>query len=519
MILMNNEAKLAMQRGVNKLSDMVKVTLGPRGLNVAIDIQTGSPIVTNDGVTIAESITLVDHFENMGARILREAASRTNDQGGDGTTTSTVLAQAMVNDGYKHVLSGANPILIRNGMNMALETAIDSIKELSVPVGGDIENVASISAGSEVIGKLIATAIKEVTHEGAVIIEESTSLETVLDVTSGLKINSGYASSYFAVDDDRMEAVLENACVLVLEDKLDTINPILAIIEEVIKRQSKLLILCDNISDEPLASLVMNKLKGAISCVVVKTPTFRNKADFLEDVAMLTGAKLVSRRLGDDTESIDPSFLGSASKITVNDSSTIISGGNCDQSIIDEKVATLRTLIEEGDDITKVPHVAKLSRLIGKVAIIKVGAQTEVAMRELKLRIEDSVNATKAAIEQGIVPGGGSVYIHARKSLKGLKSKTPEEQVGINIIKSALEVPLSQIAENAGYNGAVVVEKVKTLKKGYGFDALECKYRDMMQAGIIDPAKVSIAALTNACSVSSSLLTLGGAITDRKVAK
>lgn len=516
MMLIGNDAKLKIKKGVDKLADMVKITLGPKGKNVLISKKFFSPFVTNDGICIAKHIELEDPYENAGALLVTQAANKTNEVGGDGTTTSTVLTQAILNEGLSYTLSGANPILMRRGMNEALNVAIKKIEELVTPITSeeDMVKVASISSGDDFTGRLIGKAISIVGHDGAISIEKSSGLETTLEITDGMIFDRGYMSSYMVTDADKMIAELENCFVLVTKDKIDYLDTILPLLEEVMSVKGRLLIICEDMADEPLSTIVLNKMKGAFNCVVVKAPAVKHdNTEFIEDIASIVGAKVVSETLGIALEDATVNDLGRVKKIKITEDKTTIIGGIGDREIIEKRISGIRQKIKDSTSQEEISYLKmRLSKLVGGVAIIKVGAPTEVALEELKLRIEDSVNATKASVEEGVVPGGGTAYIHAYKQTKKLKSKSKDIQIGYDIISNALLYPLKNIAENAGENGDVVVDKVKRLKTGYGFDALEVEYKDMVLNGIIDPFKVTKSALVNACSVGSSILTTDGII-------
>ena len=504
-----------MQRGVNALADTVKVTLGPKGRNVIIDKKYGSPLVTNDGISIAKEIIPKDRYENMGARLVREVASKTNEQGGDGTTTATVLAQAIINEGIKMIATGANPILLREGIVKAVDIAIEEIKEnaRAIETREDIERVATISAGSSEIGSLIADAIDVIGHDGVIDIDSHALGRTELEIVEGLRFDKGYLSPYMMTDQEKMIAELTDTYVLITDKKIDSLNEILPILEEVMNVKGKLLIIAEDIEGEALATIVLNKLKGAFNCVAVKTPGFGgNNADTLRDIALITGATVVSRELGYELETATLDMLGMATKVTVSEHTTTIVGGMGDREEIDSSIRVIRELVRTAESVREEEVLRTRLSMLSGVAVIKVGAPTETELKEKLLRVEDAVNATRSAIEEGIVAGGGTSLVLAHKKVAKLKDKNTDINAGITIIRNALVTPLAQIANNAGYKGDVVVEKVKYLKRGYGFDAYEGNYKDMLQHGIVDPVKVVKATLINASSVASTFLTTEAAI-------
>lgn len=514
MIIIGENAKRKMQEGANKLADMVKVTLGPRGRNIAIDLKYKEPIITNDGISIAKAITLTDNVENMGAKILREAAAKTNIVGGDGTTTATVLAQYMINEGIKNVTAGANPIFVRRGMEIALSEVIKTLNEIKTEITSneELEMVGTISAKDSYIGKIIANAIGIVGKDGVVSIEESTQMSTTLETTNGLKIEKGYASPYMATNVEKMETILENTYVLITNDKIQDLESILPVVEELSGSKSRLLIICSDISEEALSTLVVNKMRGSFNCVVVKAPSYDGAInEYLEDIASVVGTKVVSSIIDMNLEDVTVSMLGFAGKVTINETSTIIVDGAGEKEEIDKRINAISEKLKE-DEYNEILK-CRLGKLTGGVAVIKVGAPTEIMLKELALRIEDSVNATKAAASEGIVPGGGKALIIAQKKLN-LKSKIQDENIGINIVKNSLSIPLWQIATNCGVSGDSVIQSVKKLKNGYGFDGIEKTNKDLIACGIIDPVKVVKAAITNATTVASSFITTEGIVTE-----
>lgn len=511
MIKFGEDVKKGMQAGVDKLADTVKVTLGPKGRNVILERKYGSPLITNDGVSIAREIELEDPFENMGAQIVKEVATKTNDVAGDGTTTATVLAQAIIKEGIKNTTAGANPILIREGIKMAVEVAVNEIKAISKPINGkeDIARVATISAANKEIGDLIADAMDKVGNDGLITIEDSKSMKTELVVVEGMEFDNGLLSPYMVTDLDKMEAELINPYILVTDKHIVNINEIIGVLEKIVNAGRQFLIICDDIENEAMQAIIVNKLRGTFTGAVVKAPGIGEKRKaMLDDICTLTGATLISDDLGLTLEEADLIFLGEANRIKCTMSKTSIIGGLGNQEMINERVENLKSQIETADnDVDKEILKGRLAKLTGGVAIIKVGALTETELKETKLRIEDAVNATKAAVEEGIVPGGGSAYITILNTVKKLKSKVSDIQVGINIITSALESPIKQIATNAGVEGSVIINRIKKSKPGVGYDALNDKYVDMIEDGIVDPAKVTRSALQNASSVASTFLT------------
>ncbi|MFG6394223.1 MAG: chaperonin GroEL [Lachnospiraceae bacterium] len=506
------EARTALETGVNKLANTVKVTLGPKGRNVVLDKSFGAPLITNDGVTIAKDIELEDGFENMGAQLVKEVATKTNDVAGDGTTTATVLAQAMVNEGIKNLAAGANPIILRKGMKKACECAVEAIAEMSSKVTGkdQIAKVAAISAGDEFVGEMVADAMEKVSNDGVITIEESKTMKTELDLVEGMQFDRGYVSAYMATDMDKMEANLDNPYILITDKKISNIQEILPLLEQVVQQSAKLLIIAEDVEGEALTTLVINKLRGTFNVVAVKAPGYgdRRKA-MLEDIAILTGGTVISEEVGLDLKDTTMEQLGRAKSVKVQKENTIIVDGLGDKDAISSRITQIRAQIEETtSDFDKEKLQERLAKLAGGVAVIRVGAATETEMQEAKLRMEDALAATRAAVEEGIISGGGSAYIHASKKVAGLAAELEgDEKTGANIILKALESPLMIIAQNAGLEGAVIINKVRESEEGTGFDVLKEEYTNMVQAGIVDPAKVTRSALQNATSVASTLLT------------
>ena len=517
-IIFGEEARRAMQKGVDKLADTVKITLGPKGRNVVLDKKFGSPLITNDGVTIAREIELEDPFENMGAQLVKEVATKTNDVAGDGTTTATLLAQAIIREGLKNVTAGANPMLIRQGIKIAVDKAVEGIAKMSKPVNGkeDIARVAAISASDEEIGKLIADAMEKVGNEGVITVEESKSMGTELDVVEGMQFDRGYVSPYMVTDTEKMEAVLESPYILLTDKKISNIQEILPVLEQIVQQGKKLLIIAEDIEGEAMATLVVNKLRGTFTCVAVKAPGFGDRRkEMLQDLAVLTGGEVIAEELGRDLKEVTLEMLGSAESVRISKENTTIVNGKGDKSAIKERVAQIRKQIEETtSDFDKEKLQERLAKLAGGVAVIKVGAATETELKERKLRIEDALAATKAAVEEGIVPGGGTAYVDIIREIEKLTSDVLDIKVGIDIIKKALEEPVRQIAINAGLEGSVILEKVKNSEVGIGFDALREVYVDMVKAGIVDPTKVTRSALQNAASVAATFLTTESAVAD-----
>ena len=506
------DARVALAEGVNKLADTVKITLGPKGRNVVLDKTYGAPTITNDGVTIAKEIELEDAFENMGAQLVKEVATKTNDVAGDGTTTATVLAQAMINEGMKNLAAGANPIVLRKGMRKATEAAVEAIKSMSTPVQGKnhIEKVATVSSGDENVGAMIADAMEKVSKDGVITIEESKTMLTELDLVEGMQFDRGYISAYMATDMDKMEANLEDPFILITDKKISTIQDILPVLEQIVKMGAKLLIVAEDVEGEALTTLIVNKLRGTFNVVAVKAPGYgdRRKA-MLEDIAILTGGTVISSDLGLELKDATLQQLGRAKSVKVAKEQTVIVDGLGDKTALEQRVAQIKKQIEETkSDFDREKLQERLAKLAGGVAVIRVGAATETEMKEAKFRMEDALNATRAAVEEGIIFGGGSAYIHASKSVEeAIAGLDGDEKTGAQIVLKALEAPLHQIAENAGLNGAVIVNKVKESAVGIGFDAYKEEYVDMIEGGILDPAKVTRSALQNATSVASSFLT------------
>ena len=518
MIQFGEEARRAMQVGVDKLADTVKVTLGPKGRNVVLDKKFGSPLITNDGVSIAREIELEDPYENMGAQLVKEVATKTNDVAGDGTTTATLLAQAIIREGLKNVTAGANPMLLRNGIRMAVEEAVKGILEISKPVNGkeDIARVAAISAADDEIGKLISDAMEKVGNEGVITVEESKSMGTELDVVEGMQFDRGYISPYMVNDTEKMEAVLDNPLILITDKKISNIQEILPVLEQIVQAGKKLLIIAEDIEGEAMATLVVNKLRGTFNCVAVKAPGFGDRRkEMLQDIAILTGGQVISEELGRDLKETTIDMLGQAESVKITKENTTIVNGKGDSNAIKERIGQIKTQIEETtSEFDKEKLQERLAKLAGGVAVIKVGAATETELKERKLRIEDALAATKAAVEEGIVPGGGTAYVNVINKIAELKSDVADTQVGINIIVRALEEPMRQISTNAGLEGSVIIEKVKNSDAGMGYDALHDEYVNMIKAGIVDPTKVTRSALQNAASVASTFLTTEAAVVD-----
>lgn len=507
------EARDALVRGVDKLANTVKITLGPKGRNVVLDKKYGTPLITNDGVTIAKEIELENAAENIGAQLVKEVSAKTNDAAGDGTTTATLLAQAMIHEGMKNVTAGANPMVIRKGISKAVDKAVETLVANSKKVNGssDIARVGTISSGDELIGKLIADAMEKVTADGVITVEESKSAETYCEVVEGMQFDRGYLSPYMATDTDKMEAVLDDAYVLITDKKISNIQEILPLLEQIVQAGKKLLIIAEDVEGEALTTLVLNRLRGTFTCVAVKAPGFGDRRkEMLQDIAVLTGGEVITSDLGLELKDATVAQLGRARQVKVNKEKTIIVDGAGAKDAIAARVAQIRSeLAASTSEFDKEKLSERLAKLAGGVAVIKVGAATEVEMKEKKLRIEDALNATKAAVEEGIVAGGGTAYINVIPAVAKLAEETEgDERIGVKLILKALEAPLHQIAENAGHDGAVVVDKVKNSgKAGYGFDAYNEVYVDMMEAGIVDPTKVTRSALQNAASIASTVLT------------
>ena len=515
------EARAALEAGVNKLADTVRVTLGPKGRNVVLDKSYGAPLITNDGVTIAKEIELEDAFENMGAQLVKEVATKTNDVAGDGTTTATVLAQAMVNAGMKNLAAGANPIILRKGMKKATDCAVEAIAKMSSKVNGKehIARVAAISAGDESVGQLVADAMEKVSNDGVITIEESKTMMTELDLVEGMQFDRGYISAYMATDMDKMESVLDNPAILVTDKKISNIQEILPLLEQVVQSGMKLLIIAEDVEGEALTTLIVNKLRGTFNVVAVKAPGYgdRRKA-MLEDIAILTGGQVISSELGLELKDATLDQLGHAKSVKVQKENTVIVDGEGDKEAIQARIAQIRKQIEETtSDFDREKLQERLAKLAGGVAVIRVGAATETEMKEAKLRLEDALAATKAAVEEGIIAGGGSAYIHASKEVAKLADTLEgDEKTGAQIILKALEAPLNFIAANAGLEGSVIINKVRESAVGTGYDALKDEYVDMVSAGILDPAKVTRSALQNATSVASTLLTTESVVANIK---
>ena len=515
------EARSALEAGVNKLADTVRVTLGPKGRNVVLDKSFGAPLITNDGVTIAKEVELEDAFENMGAQLVKEVASKTYDVAGDGTSTATVLAQAMINDGMKNLAAGANPIILRKGMKKATETAVDSIRSMSSKLSGkeQIAKVAAISAGDEQVGEMVADAMEKVTGDGVITIEESKTMKTELDMVEGMQFDRGYLSAYMATNMDKMEAELDNPYILITDKKISNIQEILPLLEQVVQASARLLIIAEDVEGEALSTLVINKLRGTFNVVAVKAPGYGDRRkEMLKDIAILTGGQVISEELGLDLKETTMDQLGRAKSVKVQKENTIIVDGCGDKKAIEDRIAQIKKAIEETtSEFDKEKLQERLAKLAGGVAVIRVGAATETEMKEAKLRMEDALNATRAAVEEGIIAGGGSAYIHASKEVaKMAASLEGDEKTGANIILKALEAPLRRIAENAGLEGSVIIDKVRSEKPGFGFNALTEEYVNMVDNGILDPAKVTRSALQNATSVASTLLTTESVVANIK---
>ena len=515
------EARTALEAGVNKLADTVKVTLGPKGRNVVLDKSFGAPLITNDGVTIAKEIELEDAFENMGAQLVKEVATKTNDVAGDGTTTATVLAQAMIHEGMKNLAAGANPIILRKGMKKATECAVESIQSMSSKVTGkeQIAKVAAISAGDEEVGNMVADAMEKVSNDGVITIEDSKTMKTELDLVEGMQFDRGYISAYMATDMDKMEAVLDDPFILITDKKISNIQEILPVLEQIVQSGAKLLIIAEDVEGEALTTLIVNKLRGTFNVVAVKAPGYgdRRKA-MLEDIAILTGGQVISDELGLDLREATLDQLGRAKSVKIQKEATVIVEGAGDVDAIHARVGQIKKQIEETtSDFDREKLQERLAKLAGGVAVIRVGAATETEMKEAKLRLEDALAATKAAVEEGIISGGGSAYIHASKEVAKLATSLEgDEKTGAQIVLKALEAPLYHIAANAGLEGSVIINKVRESEVGTGFDALKEEYVDMVAAGILDPAKVTRSALQNATSVAATLLTTESVVANIK---
>lgn len=515
------EARAALESGVNQLADTVRVTLGPKGRNVVLDKSFGAPLITNDGVTIAKEIELEDAFENMGAQLVKEVATKTNDVAGDGTTTATVLAQAMVNAGMKNLAAGANPIILRKGMKKATDCAVEAIAEMSQKVNGKnhIARVAAISAGDEEVGKLVADAMEKVSGDGVITIEESKTMQTELDLVEGMQFDRGYISAYMATDMDKMEATLENPYILITDKKISNIQEILPLLEQVVQSGAKLLIIAEDVEGEALTTLIVNKLRGTFNVVAVKAPGYGDRRkDMLQDIAILTGGTVISSELGYELKDTEMSMLGRAKSVKVQKENTVIVDGEGDKAAIESRIAQIKKQIEETtSDFDREKLQERLAKLAGGVAVIRVGAATETEMKEAKLRMEDALAATRAAVEEGIICGGGSAYIHAAKKVAKLADTLEgDEKTGAQLVLKSLESPLFHIAANAGLEGSVIINKVKESEVGIGFDVLKEEYVNMVEAGILDPAKVTRSALQNATSVASTLLTTESVVANIK---
>ena len=507
-----SEARAALERGVNQLADTVKVTLGPKGRNVVLDKSFGAPLITNDGVTIAKEIELEDGFENMGAQLIREVAAKSNGVAGDGTTTATVLAQAMVHEGMKNLEAGANPIVLRKGMKKATDKAVEAIREMSSKVNGkeQIARVAAVSSGDDEVGQMVADAMEKVSNDGVITIEESKTMQTELDLVEGMQFDRGYISAYMATDMEKMEAVLDDPYILITDKKISNIQEILPVLEQIVQSGARLLIIAEDIEGEALTTLIVNKLRGTFNVVAVKAPGYGDRRkEMLQDIAILTGGQVISEELGFDLKETTMDQLGRAKSVKVQKENTVIVDGCGDKNAIADRVGQIKKAIEETtSDFDREKLQERLAKLAGGVAVIRVGAATETEMKEAKLRMEDALNATRAAVEEGIIGGGGSAYIHVSKKVKEFaETLEGDEKTGAKIILKALEAPLAQIAKNAGLEGAVIVNKVRESEVGTGFDAYNETYVDMVEKGILDPAKVTRSALQNATSVASTLLT------------
>ena len=515
------DARTALQAGVDKLANTVKVTLGPKGRNVVLDKSYGAPTITNDGVTIAKEIELEDGFENMGAQLIREVASKTNDVAGDGTTTATVLAQAMVNEGMKNLAAGANPIVLRKGMKKATDKTVELIKEMSEKVTGkrQIARVAAVSSGDDAVGNMVADAMESVTNDGVITIEESKTMQTELDLVKGMQFDRGYVSAYLATDMEKMEADLDSPYILITDKKIGNIQDILPLLEQIVQSSASLLIIAEDVEGEALSTLIVNKLRGTFKVCAVKAPGYGDRRkEMLQDIAILTGGQVISSDLGIELKDATMDMLGKAKTVQVKKETTTIVDGAGDKEEIKNRIAQIKAQIAETkSDFDREKLQERLAKLAGGVAVIRVGAATETEMKEAKLRMEDALNATRAAVEEGVIAGGGSAYVHASKELaKFVDTLEGDEKTGAKIVMKALEAPLATIAANAGLEGAVIIDKVRESKVGGGFDAYKEEYVDMIEAGILDPAKVTRSALQNATSVASSLLTTEAAVSTIK---
>ena len=515
------EARKALEAGVDKLADTVRVTIGPKGRNVVLDKSYGAPLITNDGVTIAKEIELEDSFENMGAQLVKEVATKTNDVAGDGTTTATVLAQAMIKEGMKNLAAGANPIVLRKGMKKATDVAVDSIVSMSEKVSGkeQIAKVAAISAGDESVGNMVADAMEKVSNDGVITIEESKTMQTELDLVEGMQFDRGYISAYMATDMDKMEAVLDDPYILITDKKISNIQEILPLLEQIVQSGSRLLIIAEDVEGEALTTLILNKLRGTFNVVAVKAPGYGDRRkEMLQDIAILTGGQVISEEVGLELKDATMDQLGRAKSVKVQKETTVIVDGEGDKEAIAARVSQIRGQIEETtSEFDKEKLQERLAKLAGGVAVIRVGAATETEMKESKLRMEDALNATRAAVEEGIIAGGGSAYIHASKEVaKLVDSLDGDEKTGAKVVLKALEAPLFHISANAGLEGSVIINKVREANPGFGFDAYNETYVNMVEAGILDPVKVTRSALQNACYVASTLLTTESVVADIK---
>ena len=521
-ILFGEEARRALGRGVGQLADTVKVTLGPKGRNVVLDKKFGSPLITNDGVTIAKDVELEDPFENMGAQLVKEVATKTNDLAGDGTTTATVLAQAIIREGMKNVAAGANPMIMRKGIAKGVDTALEAIKANSQKIKGsnDVARVAAISSGDETIGELIAEAMEKVSSDGVITVEESKTAETYSEIVEGMQFDRGYITPYMVTDTEKMEAVLDDAVILITDKKISNIQDLLPLLEQIVKTGKKLLIIAEDLEGEALSTLLLNKLRGTFTCVAVKAPGFGDRRkEMLKDIAVLTGGEVISEEVGLELKDATLEMLGRARQVKVNKEGTVIVDGQGDSNAIAARVANIRHAIETTtSDFDREKLQERLAKLAGGVAVIKVGAATETEMKEKKLRVEDALNATRAAVEEGIVAGGGVAYVNAVPAVAAAaEAAQGDEKTGVNIVVKALQEPIRQIAANAGIDGAVVLEKIRESGKvGYGFDAYTETYCDMIESGIVDPTKVNRSALQNAASVAATVLTTESIVTDIK---
>ncbi len=521
-ILYGEEARKSLQAGIDKLANTVKITLGPRGRNVVLDKKFGSPLITNDGVTIAKDIELDDAFENMGAQLVREVATKTNDAAGDGTTTATLLAQALVREGMKNVAAGANPMIVKKGIQTAVEAAVKAVVANSAKVGSneDIARVATVSSGDEAIGRLIAEAMEKVTADGVITLEESKTAETYSEVVEGMQFDRGYITPYMVTDTDKMEAVIDDAYILITDKKISNIQEILPLLEQVVQQGKKLVIIAEDVEGDALATLIVNKMRGTFTCVVVKAPGFGDRRkEMLRDIAILTGGEVITEELGLELKETTMEQLGRAKQVKVQKENTIIVDGNGQKSAIEERISQIRSQIAETtSDFDREKLQERLAKLSGGVAVVKVGAATEVEMKEKKLRIEDALAATKAAVEEGIVAGGGTALLNAIPAVDALLAKAEgDEKTGMLIVRRALEEPVRQIAANGGLEGSVIIDKILTSGKvGYGFDAYKGEYCDMIPSGIVDPTKVTRSALENAASIAAMVLTTESLVADKK---